>query len=352
MTLRPWQLGLLVTLATASAGLSQAPKPSLTVLAAHGEMVQCLAFSPDGKTLASVSMGHDPKPPSRPWTEITLWDVATGQERRSFQGHINRDQNVFFRPSGIAFSHDGSRLVTGGSDHSVRLWDIETGVETASFSQLADQVNCVAFGPDGKTVAAAGPDLAWVWDVATRKELHAFRRPNSGYSPTFSPDLKTLASSCHQDMDLWDVRSGKLRLTLPDHRGHASHMAFSPDGKTGAVGVNREEGRQQRIAEVTLWDTTTGKERATFAAHTGVLWGLHFSHDGKSLVVMGADILGGITGVTWLDAANGQVLGTLRFEVLKESPRSTAFSPDGKLLALGCNDGRVRLWRVAPADAK
>jgi WD40 repeat protein len=348
LRLREWLPAVLITLTAWEHGACQELKPQRT-LAAHGETVHCIAYSPDGKTLASVSTGHDEKPRFVAWTEITLWDVTTGAERRSFRGHPNRDSYVSFRPNCIAFSPDGRTLATGGDDRSVRLWNVDTGQEAASFSQLADPVHCVAFGPDGKTVAAAGPNLAWVWEIASHKEVHSLRRPNSGYSPTFSPDLKTLASSCHQDMDLWDVASGKLRLTLPDHRGHASHMAFSPDGKTAAVGVNREEGRQQRIAEVALWDTTTGKERATFAAHTGVMWGLHFSHDGKSLVVMGADVLGGIAGVTVLDAASGQVLGMLKFEEPKESPRSTAFSPDGKLLALGCNDGRVRLWSVMPA---
>jgi WD40 repeat protein len=315
-------------------------------------MVQCLTFSPDGKILASVSTGHDEKPRFSGWTEITLWDVATGAERRNFRGHGDRGQSVDFRPNGIAFSPDGRTLATGGSDRSVRLWDVETGQEAASFPQLADQVNCVAFGPEGKTVGAAGPNLAWVWDLATRKEVHSFRRPNSGYSPAFSPDLKTLASPCHQDMDLWDVGTGRIRLTLPDHRGSAICLAFSPDGKTAAVGVGREEARQKYVVEVKLWDVATGKERATFKVGAGLGRGLLLSPDGRVLASLVAEEVSGKNGVTMHDAASGRVIATLAFQNNKEMPRSMALSPDGKVLALGCYDGRVRLWSLVPAQAK
>jgi WD40 repeat protein len=127
-------------------------------------------------------------------------------------------------------------------------------------------------------------------------------------------------------------------------------IVLSADGKLLAVN-GFDEGRQQYVTYVQTWDPTTGKPLATLDAHVGLL-GLFLSPEGKSMALLGPRHLGGTPSVTRLDAANGRVQAALTFDEYKESPRSLAFSPDGQLIALGCYDGRVRLWRMAPAEAK
>jgi WD40 repeat protein len=334
---------LLVVLAARAGGTAQELKPRAT-LRGHGNFIRALAFSPDGKTLASGSGGLDRKSQIA-WGEITFWDVAAGKEGLSFKGHTEGIEC-------LAFSPDGRTLATGAADSSVRLWDAATGKELAAFGRLGNRPRCVGFSPDGKTLAAAGPEGTWLWEVAGRKELRSFKRPVSSFNPALGPDGKTLASACHQDMDLWDMATGKERLTLPDHRGSADFAAFSGDGKVVAVASNRYEGGNDYTAEVKLWDAATSKERATFKRQPGVIRGVLFSHDGKALAILGEEELGGIRGVTLFDAATGRAVATLTFQKQEEAAHCLAFSPDSKLLAVGCLDGTVRLWDLLPAREK
>jgi WD40 repeat protein len=146
-------LGLLTTSSLAA----QEPKLRGT-LKGHTESVQSVAFSPDGKTLASASGDRS----------IKLWDVATGKEQATLKGHTGSVRSV-------AFSSDSKTLASASYDKTVKLWDVATGKERATLKGHTGMVYSVAFSPDGRMLASAGgstfgePGELKVWDVATGK---------------------------------------------------------------------------------------------------------------------------------------------------------------------------------------
>jgi WD40 repeat protein len=314
------------------------------LLTGHAEGVLCVAFSPDGKLLASACRGYDAKEHEH-WGDLRLWDLATGKEHaalRSPKSEIN----------GLAFSPNGKMLATVGSDSTVKLWDPAAGKEIATLKGGITNIYCVAFAPDGKKVTAAGYLETCLWDTATGAVLASFKRRVSGWSPAFSPDLTTLASPDYEDVDLWDVATGNEGLSLQDHRGAVSHLAFSADGKTLAVASARFEEGGRYLGEVRLWNLPVGKERTTLKPSIGVLWAVALGEDGKTLALLGAKDLGAPGEAQLLDTSSGRALGTVPFKGKKGSARCLAFSADGKLLATGCLDGTVRLWDVAVPPSK
>jgi WD40 repeat protein/serine/threonine protein kinase len=122
-----------------------------------------LAFSPDGRWLATVGGGYEDGEQSRHLGEVAIWDATTGQEKLSLQGHTDW-------VLAVAFSPDNRRLATGSADETVRLWDLTTGQEVLtlrrhSASVHGGSVHALAFSPDGHRLAAAGQDLAIrIWD--------------------------------------------------------------------------------------------------------------------------------------------------------------------------------------------
>jgi WD40 repeat protein len=164
----------------------------------HKDMINAVAFSPDGKTLASAS-GTTPNHDS----SARLWDVAGGKERHRLKGHSEFVTSV-------AFSPDGQHVVTGSSDGTVRLWSAVTGKERRCFSVRQGQIFAVAFSPDGRTVAAGsgGWDCcAYVWELASGKERCRFAGHKDGVRAiAFAPDGRTLLSGgADTTVLIWDL---------------------------------------------------------------------------------------------------------------------------------------------------
>ncbi len=201
----------------------------------HADSVTSVAFSPDGRTLASGSGD----------TTLKLWDVSNGHELRSLTGHTGWVDSV-------AFSPDGRTLASGSKDYTIKLWDLASSRKPRTLTGTK-MVTSVTFSPDGSTLASAGYDnTVKLWDVASGGELRTLSgRTNGACSVAFSPDGRALASvglSDGKTVKLWDVASGRELRTLTGHMNIVRSVAFSPDGQTLASGSGDQT--------VKLWDVS------------------------------------------------------------------------------------------------
>jgi RNA polymerase sigma factor (sigma-70 family) len=334
----------------------------LRVLNAHDGGVIGLAYSPDGKVLATGSWDRT----------IRLWDVATGAPLRTLAGHASEASRLVFSP-------DGKVLASGGKDGTARLWDPASGQALSTMTAHNGEVRGLAFSDDGKRLATSGTDkMVYVWDAESGKKLATCEgHENSAESVVFSPDGKTLAS-CGRDttLRLWDSKTGKQTRSLK-HDSWLERVAFSPDGKLLAIAGGwggkvylwdlaaggdkpRWTGRQPQSISVAfspdgkklagvgweptvrVWDVATGREEgaAPVAGHTGWVQAVAVLPGGKTAVSAGSD--GAV--IVW-DVARGRELR--RMEGHKERVHCLAVAPDCKTIATGGRDKMVRLWDVA-----
>jgi WD40 repeat protein len=281
----------------------------LLALTGHTTDVTSVAFSPDGTRLATASSeGRDAQGKLLPG-EVRVWDAHTGQERLALKGHTGTVTSVAFSPDGKHLASAGQGLELEGQQfrrvwEKVRVWDLQTGRGLRTFKGPPGTLNSVAFSPDGTRLAGGGgypgsPGEVKVWDARTGQELLALKgHKDPVTSVAFSPDGERLASSSEdQTVRVWDVSrgtegrqaGGQELLTLQGHRGRVKSVAFSPDGTRLASG---SEDRTTR-----LWDVSTstegrqagGQEVLSFKGHGGAITAVCFSPDGKRLLTGGAD---------------------------------------------------------------
>ena len=337
-----------------------------------GGRVQKMAFSRDGKALATWGMGG-----------LILRDPVTGRSKGTFRGKTGAVVRIAFLP-------DGKALATVARDGTVKLWDIRTFSQrpTVLRATRRNPVQFAAFDSACTMVAVGGEDsVVSVYDLATGEELAELKPSPEGEGAgigcgAFSPDGKTLITGGgsffgKSDVKLWDLQTGTVRRALEGHTGRVYGAVFTPDGETVITSSSD--------ATIRFWNPVTGQSKAFLRGHTHDVHALSLTSDGAMLASAGSDltvrlwdvrtteclaVLGGHAEPVWQVAVSpdgkalisagkpGRVksarlwdlsggLGTPELRGHEDEVRRIVFSPDGQTVATGSLDSTVRLWDVA-----
>ena len=222
-----------------------------------------VAFSRDGTRIVSGSVNGS----------MRVWDAWTGKKLKTFDGHTDAVTSV-------AFSSDGTRIVSGSFDKSVRVWDALMGKELKSLHGHTDNVKSVAFSSDGTRIVSGSADKSVrVWDVSTGNEKTLSGHTDNVRSVTFSSDgTRIVSGSDDNSVRVWDAWTGKELKRLNGHTDRVQSVAFSSDG---TCIVSGSDDRSVRV-----WDASTGKGLKIINGHTDDIQSVAFLSDGARIQVV------------------------------------------------------------------
>jgi RNA polymerase sigma factor (sigma-70 family) len=322
--------------------------------------INSLAAAGEGRTLLAAAVATNDR-------RIRCWDINSFKELPELR-YLKSPRSA----SLIAFSPDGrfaawavsaareSRAGDGGDQKSVpqpatsahiAITETATGKSICTIEDPASRPLPFPWSPDGKLVAGnTAESSVQIWEAATGKPVRNLairlpQNPGAGFPQQFmfGPDGRTLAASYNSPRDLvfWDVTTGDIRQKIPLLEGRPTDataqvlnsprcMAFAPDGRTIAIGVN---------AGIRRWDLTTGKELPVLDRPPGGVAKCLFSSDGKLVIA------GSFDGSVWAwDAANGQI--NRKYAGHSHEVTSMVLTPDGKTLVTGSADTTILIWDI------
>ncbi|HMJ64931.1 MAG TPA: WD40 repeat domain-containing protein, partial [Candidatus Binatia bacterium] len=329
----------------------------------HTGVISSIAFSPDGKLLATASMDHS----------IRLWDFASRKRIAALHGHLSEVWS-------LAFSPDSKMVVSGSKDGSVNIWethrtqkeDVLAGWTPLSFSR--DSGKLAALNREGVVaflnLATGEPEQQFQLDVP---RFNAPRAPRPRISVVLSDDLRTIAQNVENGVKLWNTETGDS-IVLKASERRIDSLELSPDGRELITASGWERGAARwwdvgagtnfvitteafrfwfspdgrmligigRSNSVELWDVATRSLRTNWVVdpQPGFLSPVAFSPNGRTVALGGSDDV-----IRLYELATGKLSGA--FIGHKQNVFSLAFSPDGRTLASAGDDSTLRLWNVA-----
>jgi WD40 repeat protein len=315
------------------------PMLKVNMFDGHRDTITAIAFTPDGKALASASMD----------STIKLWDGRSG-------ALLKKLKDQYGAVTALAFSQDGETMAwASGSACTIKLWDTRSERLLRQLYSHTHNISQVAFSPDSKSLVSVAIDSTVIlWDARSGAVLGMVKaeRHEIGIRVAFSPDGNTLATSNESTVALWDNQLGKRTKKLRLNR-HGLKVTVSNLGKVlfnviSAIGFSPDSETLAAVwtdHTVTLWDTRSGAVQITFMFNFGlstpVGYGVAvvFSPDGKTLAASFGEFVG-----MW-DSRSLAVMKTL--EGHSKRITGVAFSPDSKAVATASEDGRVGLWSLS-----
>jgi len=284
-------------------------------LTAHNDSVKSIAFSRDGKMLASGSADDT----------IKLWNLATNQNIATLTGNSSTDYT-------IAFSPDVKMLASGSIDNTIKIWDIESRQNTDTLSGHSDSIWSVAFSKDGKTLASASRDgTIKLWNLETNQEIATLNEHSKDVMVVaFSPDRKTLASgSSDNTIKLWDLQTNEMIATLEGHSDGVTSLAFNPDSSI-LVSSSYDN-------TIKFWDLFNNEEVDSLEGHSSGILSIAIAPNGRILASGSED-----STIKLWDLTTKEEIAILTGH--SDPVNYVVFSPDGKKLASGSEDNTIKIW--------
>ena len=297
---------------------ARAADSQILIITGHADRVRSVAFSPDGTRVLTAAYDNTAR----------IWDALTGRQLVQLNGHTGP---VRF----AAFSRDGRKVVTASLDKTARVWDAGTGETTAVLAGHNDRVLGGAFSPDARLVVTASTDnTARVWNATTGAQLRLLGGHEGAVnSAVYSPNGRhILTASADKTARIWDADSGREVAVLSGHAAGLNAAAYSVDGERIVTASDDKSAR--------VWDARTMRELVLLSGHTQQLLDAAFSPDGSRVVTASYDK----TARIW-DVATGMQIALLSGHL--EQVLGAAFSPDGTRVVTASNDKTARVWSAS-----